>query len=415
LFVHRAAGTAGSSGGEGVQGGCWRMLGLILLLFMPLRAFGALHEEIKGKTLELLFLTRMTARHIAFGKWMALSIQILLLVTAILPYLVLRYFLGSVDVTGNLAVLAAQVLVSMLLTAVGVGLSASSSPFTRGLVRVGVVLGLWMGVASIMSRAVIGGMTGASMGLEWDLVLLGVFVMAVLTFSFVEYGASRIAPPAENHALYKRMPAVLLVCAFSLYGVTHGEMGAMILCLVMVVPVMVDALCEPLIGIPSVYRAGRRLGPLRWLFYPGWASGFLFTTVLLALVMTAMGFTDEIEPYETMVVGSVLFNTLLAPFVLIRLVPFLARRALPAFIFLQGLAFGGCMLMVFLEEIRLIANYIVAGYFWPMLGFFVIGEEGVDEMRLGLLNLVSLAYLVLIVWKIQRPLRQMNVLRQRAD
>ena len=90
-----AASAAKDGGDMGFADGMfWFLLGSLLLFFMPLRSLGALYSEIKGNTLELVFLTRMSSWDIAFGKWLAHLAQIGLLVAAILPYLVVRHYLG---------------------------------------------------------------------------------------------------------------------------------------------------------------------------------------------------------------------------------------------------------------------------------------------------------------------------------
>ena len=51
------------------------MLWLPLLLLMPARGLGAVSEEARANTFDLVQLTRMTAFRIALGKWIALVAQ----------------------------------------------------------------------------------------------------------------------------------------------------------------------------------------------------------------------------------------------------------------------------------------------------------------------------------------------------
>src|ERR1043165_446027 len=85
-----------------VSGLFWAILGAPLLIIMPMSGLGAVGNERKTNTLEPIFLTRLTARRILTGKWLALVAQTVLLVCAILPYAVLRYFLGGVDLGAEL-------------------------------------------------------------------------------------------------------------------------------------------------------------------------------------------------------------------------------------------------------------------------------------------------------------------------
>ena len=84
------------------------MVAVPTLLIIPISALNAIGSEIRGNTLELIFLTRLTALRIVVGKWFALFAQSLLLVCAVLPYLVLRYFMGGVNLTSRVAASSAR-------------------------------------------------------------------------------------------------------------------------------------------------------------------------------------------------------------------------------------------------------------------------------------------------------------------
>ena len=101
----------------------WFMVSVPLLFVMPLLGFGALHTEMKAGTLELVFLTRLSAWRIVAGKWTALMAETLLLVCAILPYVILRYFLGGVNIIEDLQSLFFLLLASALLTAATLAMS----------------------------------------------------------------------------------------------------------------------------------------------------------------------------------------------------------------------------------------------------------------------------------------------------
>lgn len=411
MFIYLATGTRSQSDIGFADGFFWFMLGLMLLMFMPLRSFQALHEEIKGNTLEMLFLTRMDAWKIAFGKWCALVIQIFLLVAAVLPYLVLRYFIGAIDVAGNLEQLFYQVVISMLLVSVGVGLSGWTSKLLRGLVILGAVMSLYMVPMMIYGFSVAGGGGGLfpMMG-ALDLVV-GLMVCGLVMMFFVEYGASQIAPPAENHALRKRGLAILLTGVISLYALLGtGDAETMVLAMVLLIPLAVDALCEPLIGIPSVYLRLRKLRILRWLFYPGWASGYLFVSLLMALLFLVTYLLER--DAEIWAGGLVAYNTLVLPFFCIRLIPALQRKPLAAYFAMQMLSLTFCLLVVFLEEVRFINDYFLLSHFFPMLGFFEGSDRGFDKLTPTLLMCVTLLMSSLILLKSRRPFLQMQYLSQ---
>jgi hypothetical protein len=329
----------------------WVMLNILFLLLMPLRSFQALYEEINGKTLELLFLTRMTSWNISFGKWVALVTQALLMVAAILPYFVLRYFLGSIDIPLNLFALAITLLTTMVLMAVGVGLSCVTSKLLRVLMMIGGAGMLWTTGMSIFAMFSFGGMMGMSSpdypGIwAWLGILAGATLAIVY---FVEYGASRIAPPAENHARRKRGIGFLVFVLFLIMALVEEDGEVMMAALFFLVPMMVGAMCEPLHKIPGAYRSRMEIPGIKWLLLPGWPSGLLFTAALMFLLSTSAFFMEGDE--DILFFFTLLFNVLVLPYVVIRLIPWLQHKPLVAYFAFQVISFLVSMMFMVLNEI----------------------------------------------------------------
>ena len=61
---------------------------LAVLVVQPLRGMNALYGEIKSSTIDMMVLTRLSARRIVIGKWAAVVGQTLLLFISIVPYLI---------------------------------------------------------------------------------------------------------------------------------------------------------------------------------------------------------------------------------------------------------------------------------------------------------------------------------------
>ena len=80
----------------------WLLIGALLILVTPLRAFNELAAERKANTLELIFMSGLSAWRIAFGKWVSLLFQALLFLLAVLPYAIMRYYFGAVDLAQDL-------------------------------------------------------------------------------------------------------------------------------------------------------------------------------------------------------------------------------------------------------------------------------------------------------------------------
>lgn len=104
----------------------WLVITVMLLLITPLRAFNDLAGERKANTLELLYMSGLTSWRIALGKWSSLVFQSWLFVLALLPYAVLRYYFGSVQLAEEGLALLWMLLASALLTALGLAVSGLS-------------------------------------------------------------------------------------------------------------------------------------------------------------------------------------------------------------------------------------------------------------------------------------------------
>lgn len=256
-----------------------------LLILMPGRGIAAVSEEVKANTLDLVQLTRLTAFRIVFGKWVALVAQTLLLVTAVLPYAVLRYFFGDVNIIQDLAAIGILILISMVLTAGALALSSAHVA-----VRIFMVLVLFFGMMFIMVETMNRfGIRGLGVpGVGWWLFIWSAVLHIYL---LLEIAASRIAPASENHSGPKRaVVLIMLLTAIGLMGVSE-EVGAGIwtaMCLPAAAWVIIEALSERTVQVPSLYSGFVRFG---WIgrmagrvFYPGWASGMCFVFLLMSLV-----------------------------------------------------------------------------------------------------------------------------------
>jgi hypothetical protein len=268
----------------------WFMIGVPLLFLMPIRGFGSLYGEIKGGTLELVFLTRLSALRIAAGKWTALMVQTLLVVAAVLPYVLLRYFLGGVNVVEDLQTLFVLLLASGMLTATTIALSPYESKILRALFSIGMVFGffiLLVMLISFMASSALMGTVGKPAP-PWMFFLSVALFTPAFIFLCLEIAASRIAPPAENHALRKRLTGVYFLLAAAVLTVAGAEASTVYgFALFLLVVVVIDTLAEPMHFARSVYRPFLRLGPagrfLALILTPGWVSASWFVALLTLL------------------------------------------------------------------------------------------------------------------------------------
>jgi hypothetical protein len=329
------------TGGGGFDAFFWAMLWLPLLLLMPARGLGAVSEESRANTFDLVQLTRMTAFRIALGKWIALVAQTLLLVAALLPYAVLRYYFGGVDVVNDLMIIAHMIMVSMVLTAGAVALSAAPLA-VRILALVIALPAMTTGLGGFAMLRMFGGAMGGFSfpssigGPGWWLLPC---LTAIYVFMLLEFAAAKFGPPSENHPARKRTAAlllsVLLLTAARLGGRTWLEP-----LLVFFVPligwVLVEALTETTVLLPTIYAPFARRGffarSVGRLLYPGWATAVPFTALVLGLTALAVetffapGAAPEPEPLDHRMVWPMMFFALVSPLPVMMIFPRVRQR-----------------------------------------------------------------------------------------
>jgi hypothetical protein len=381
-------------GGSGGAGGLsWFFAAFIwipLLILMPARGLTAVSEELKVNTLDLVQLTHLTAFRIVLGKWVALVAQTLLVVTAILPYAVLRYFFGEVDIISDLTVIAILMLASMVLTAGALALSSAHVA-----IRILVVLGLFVAVCIGMSAAAFASSPfstgGAAAWLVWMLPLLAVLHVYLL----LEIAASRIAPISENHAGRKRLVILLMGTIGVLLawlGDEHVASLWSLSCVVATAWVVLEALSERTQHVPSLYSDFARRGFFGKLagrvLYPGWASGLVFTLILTGMVFAmGIGMETRFPPGDiggyllaSRLMVPIIFSSIVSPVVVMLLFP-RARQPIWLYVLTQAL-FGLCYVVAQVAGNAPNLNEETA-FRWlapfPTSAWFVLMEEGVDS------------------------------------
>ncbi len=292
-----------NAGTSGFDGFFWFFVGFPLLILMPARGLAAVSEEMRANTLDLVRLTRLTAFRIILGKWIALVSQSGLLVAAILPYAVLRYFFGRVDVVLELQTLGWMLAASFVITAGAIALSTAHLVLRVLILLAALPSFLTFSFTFALSRA-FGGGGYSSVGFvpvdDWWLILIA---MAVYVVMFLEYAASKIAPQSENHSARKRS-AVLL---FSIVLVAAGWLGgppwyfSIALWMAPIINwVIVEALTEKPVLLPSLFMPFARRGIIGRLagrfLYPGWATAIMFTALVEGLLFLGVCGVAKFDP-----------------------------------------------------------------------------------------------------------------------
>lgn len=165
----------------------WWVIGFVFLIALPSRGLTTLSSEIKENTLELIYLTRITSGWIVTSKWMAVMAQTVLAACSILPYLVLRYFMGGIDLISEMGVLGILLIISGLMT----GATVAVSTIRSGIIRIiALVFSLF---ALLFVMALFGAASGGTLpGFIILLLIAGFFFLAMM---FI-IATARVGPPS---------------------------------------------------------------------------------------------------------------------------------------------------------------------------------------------------------------------------
>lgn len=277
----------------------WMIIGATLIFMLPIMGLNALASELKGQTIELISLTRLNSLRIVFGKWVALTFQGFLFLTAILPYFVLRYFVGGINILEELYILFLMAVLSLTISSIAVGISGIRTAFGRIAASVAVVIGTpWLLGATIAELRPMAGVAGDGWLVVSTIIAFGLPIILY----FLEIGASSISPVAENHDARKR--TIYLLFCLLLFGcwialdlevsiVVHACALAGVLVLIRMIhgaPVLVLSLYRPFVRFGIV---GRMLG--RWLLYPGWTSGVRAAAFGFGILLLAIWHADAVD------------------------------------------------------------------------------------------------------------------------
>lgn len=264
---------------------------IVALIAMPARAIGGVHQERTAATLDLLTMTRMTSWDIVKGKWLALVLQLFLLLVSILPFLVVRYFLGSIEIASQLIQFGFLSLCSMMLLALGIASSCGKSRLVRSFIMIGFFF-LTIVVLPFLLSLVFGNTAPTRVFTRGYFILnLSGFLLAAALFIAVAlaFAADRISPRAVNYVQGKRVAALGLIAVLSGLAAFTRQPFGLNAGIVIAIPLCIDALCEPVRLLPGLYRSRRRGIPrlIRRVFYPGWPSGFIFSLIMAGMLTAA--------------------------------------------------------------------------------------------------------------------------------
>jgi ABC-type transport system involved in multi-copper enzyme maturation permease subunit len=319
---------------------------LAVLVIQPLRGVGALSSEIKCNTIDLMVLTRLSALRIVLGKWVAIISQSALLTATIFPYLILRYYLGGMNLFAELVMVLMIFFLSAGLTALTVGISACRSILIRGLLPVMgapfltfCIFGISFnnGLSSLIETCSFSNSTH-------NFELLGFLILtSYLGWSSLSLGAALIAPMAENHSTLRRLIALGLIACTPFLSEEMNAPYSFIpfFWFLIAAPAIATALSEEENPVPTVYRPFVRKGLFGKLagrlLYPGWPAGVNFTVIVTLIGIAGLSFIPSInsdELREVRIWMLALIGSLLLPATIIALAGQKAKDRIAIFILL---------------------------------------------------------------------------------
>lgn len=380
---------------------------------LPLRAAGALHDELRGNTIDTLLLTRLTGWRIALGKWVAVVAQQGLAAVTVLPYLIVRYFAGGVNVPMEIAWLVIFLMAGMASAAVLTGLSWIRYFIFRAALMIGVTWATGAFCVEVLDELygysrdyLLDGMYHEG---GWQIFLFLLVPALHLSFFCLDLGASVVGSLVENRAVRRRLVGlsvllfyVVMFCFWkpASYDMQEfAQIGSAVLFFGTVLVLALQALLEhplnlPAVVMPMVRRGfpGRVFGRF---FYAGWPAGvcyvfvFMVVPAFVAGALTIWQAEEFLKPgwgssrvmsyriMGTMVgCGAAMLGLLPMPLVLWR---WLAVRRLPwtfwiycLILFMVLAAAGG---VVALSEVMDNPNILKWGMAVPPIGWFCYAEE----------------------------------------
>ncbi len=284
---------------------------LLVCGLLPLRAAGALHDELRGNTIDTLVLTRLSGWRITTGKWVAVVAQQVLAAITVLPYVIVRYFAGGIDVPMELAWLGIFLLTGMLSAAVLTGFSWMRYFLFRAAMMMGVT---WLTVKFCVE--VLEDLYGSRRDnlLEelyddggWRVFAMLFIGAAHLAFFCLDLGAARVSALVETKALRRRLVATGVIALYLLGGLTLPWQGSfpdldpLVMTVKMVCGTLaltgLQAILERPVNLMSVVlpwvRRGTKGRIAGRFLYDGWPSGVCWFGGMLLVGTLLLGWRLE--------------------------------------------------------------------------------------------------------------------------
>lgn len=270
----------------------------------PLRGLHAIAAETSGDTIDLVMITRLSSWKIVFGKWVSLVGQSFIFSISLLPYLILRYFLGDMMLFNELFFFASVFLIGCISTAIAVGASAITTAILRLIISGSLIIGLLILTFSSVNAAIAAaGLSDIFFGMSptiatymyigLTLCILGGYT----SWMFLDFGASMIAPISENRSTLRRLMYLLFltigvstcfILRASMINYAPFVLVIQIILITAFIPFFIFTFGEQGSLSPRIMISIKKrplISKFRYLLYPGWATGLIFLTLCIGTLL----------------------------------------------------------------------------------------------------------------------------------
>lgn len=411
---------ANANAGEIVSSIIFFLFSVAVLVVQPLRGMSAVSSEIRSDTIDLMSLTKLSAWRIVFGKWASIMGQTTLLLFAIVPYLILRYFFGGMQLFSELLSLFTIFLLSGVLTAITVGLSASSLMLIRAIPLLGAFFLFYpIGYFAFGAFDELLEIFTPNTQEHWFGLLASYLIASFVGYFFLELAATAIAPSAENRATRKRLAALIVVpIAFlALHGIEYQIAWSLSFALLAILSLdlFTEGTDYPSVVLRPFLRFGL-LGKIAARFLaPGWATGTLFHLLLIGLLfLLSLLIGDELKTGGDPEIGSIIaivLGMLYLPHFLVHLFHKRISNRLVAYLLFAILLFGMIPLLALLDEIGDTEMVAWSFCFIPQVQPFL--DRYTNDSTLFLISGITASiYILLCLTYAIKPLLNLNKLEQ---
>lgn len=185
------------------SGPLWLVITFVCAVIMPLGGLVLMGQELDEGNHELLLLTKLSRWKVVRGKFFSLWSLSVLTLFSLLPYVIVRYQMGGVELLRDLACTMTVLALSAVMSAGAIGASSF-----RGLGARIIIMLLFMGSASLAGGVAIyaSGTNGRGSGLFWHLNAIA----ATVCFTMMGLGLARSRLRLVVHA-YEVKPSFMVV------------------------------------------------------------------------------------------------------------------------------------------------------------------------------------------------------------